>query len=117
MAECWLGVYLPQLLLQYQAWQLQTISAETATFTSVYAGLPPLALYDAAFKQLHSVSPQAATMGVKPGMSQATAQALLPELRLLPWHKWILLHCNTGYASGIMISALGSGLHYYGLKR
>lgn len=84
MAECWLGVYLPQLLLQYQAWQLQTISAETATFTSVYAGLPPLALYDAAFKQLHSVSPQAATMGVKPGMSQATAQALLPELRLLP---------------------------------
>ncbi|MDF0535782.1 hypothetical protein PY479_16050 [Shewanella sp. A32] len=81
MTECWLGVYFPQLQLQYQAWSLQ--STTVAPATSVFAGLPPLALYDTAAKQLHSVSPNAAARGVKSGMSQTTAQALLPDLVLL----------------------------------
>lgn len=79
MAECWLAVYFPGLLLQFHAWSLGTGHAENA---DVFSGLAPQALFDQRSRQIVAASPEAQAEGVTVGLSTTTAQALLPTLQL-----------------------------------
>lgn len=69
----WLAVYFPHWLLQYQ---------------SYHQGLPQggeLALFERQSSQILIASSAAAKLGVEPGQSLATAQALCPSLQLLAY--------------------------------
>ncbi|KFZ37245.1 hypothetical protein HR45_11220 [Shewanella mangrovi] len=79
MAECWLAIHFPQLLLQFHAWSLGCGHYASG---DVFSALAPQALFDMKTQQILASCPDAQAAGVNSGLSVATAQALLPELQL-----------------------------------